>query len=516
MSIRIAIIGAGSLGFTRHLVHDILLVPELRDSTIALTDINRGNLGRITRILERDIRANRFGARVVSTTDRRRALAGADYVINTARVGGLEAFALDIDIPLKYGVDQCVGDTLCAGGIMYGQRGIAAMLDWCRDIREVSQANARLLNYGNPNAMLTWVANQYGGVPTVGLCHGVQHGHWQICKVIELLVNKGRKPGEKGFQPVAMCDVDIICAGINHQTWYLRALYRGEDWADRLLAGFEQHSEYRETEKVRIDVLRRFGYYSTESNGHLSEYVAWYRKRPNEIRKWIDMRSWILGETGGYLRFCTEGRNWFRTEYPRILAEKPWELATATRSQEHGSYIIEAIETGRIYRGHLNMVNSACITNLPADCIVEVPCYVDRNGISVPKVGDLPLGCAAICQQSVNVQRLAIKAAVDGNVTLLNQAMLLDPLIGAVCTPPEVCQMTDELLLAQSRWLPQYRDEIPAAKKRFAVGPRLGTHGNRGAARKGMASVKAVAARNAQTAAERRAGRTIDIAEPKG
>ncbi|MEI6211730.1 MAG: alpha-glucosidase/alpha-galactosidase [bacterium] len=516
MSLRIAIIGAGSLGFTRHLVQDMLQVPELQDATYALTDINARNLGMITRLLERDIRANRLPARIVSTTDRRRALTGADYIINTSRVGGLDAFALDIDIPLKYGVDQCVGDTLCAGGIMYGQRGIAAMLDWCKDIREVAQSNALLLNYGNPNAMLTWAANQYGEVPTVGLCHGVQGGHWQICKVIELLINKGKKPGDKGYQAVEMREVDIICAGINHQTWYIQAQYQGRDWTDRLLEGFEQHPEFRETEKVRIDVLRRFGYYSTESNGHLSEYVAWYRKRPSEIHKWIDMRSWILGETGGYLRVCTEGRNWFKTEYPKILADQPWDLSKAQRSQEHGSYIIEGLETGRVYRGHFNVINSDCITNLPKDCIVEVPCYVDRNGIAVPQVGELPLGCAAVCQQSVNVQRLAVEAAVDGDVFMLKQAMLLDPLVGAVCTPPEAAQMTDEMLIAQAKWLPQYREELPAAKKRFASEPRLGTRSTRGAARKGVASVKQVAKRNAQTAAKRKSGRKLNIAEPEG
>ncbi len=516
MSIRIAIIGAGSLGFTRRLVHDILLVPELRDTTFALTDISARNLAMVARILTRDIEANRLPARVVSTTDRRRALAGADYIINTARVGGLEAFKLDIDIPLQYGIDQCVGDTLCAGGIMYGQRGMAAVLDWCKDIREVSRSNALLLNYGNPNAMLTWAANQYGDVPTVGLCHGVQGGHWQICKVIELLVNKGRKSGDHGFQPVEMKDVDIICAGINHQTWYVQASYRGEDWTGRLLEGFERHPEYRETEKVRIDMLRRFGFYSTESNGHLSEYVAWYRKRPAEIRKWIDMRMWIHGETGGYLRVCTEGRRWFETEYPKILAEKPWQLADGQRSQEHGSYIIESMETGRIYRGHFNVVNRDCINNLPSDCIVEVPCYTDRNGIAVPQVGELPLGCAAICQQSVSVQRLAVEAALAGDVFLLNQAMLLDPLVGAVCTPPEVAEMTDALLLAQARWLPQYKPSLAAVRRRLAAGLRLATHSTAGAARKREAGVGDVARRNACTAARRRAGRQLDIAEPEG
>ena len=172
--------------------------------------------------------------------------------------------------------------------------------------------------------------------------------------------------------------------------------------------------------------------------------------------------------------------------------------------------------TGRVYRGHLNVVNDGCITNLPADCIIETPCYVDRNGISVPKIGDLPPQCAAICAQSVSVQRLAVQAAVTGDVRTLNQAMLLDPLVGAVCTPDEVEQMTDEMLLAEARWLPQYRHVIPAVKRRFASAPRLARFGTEGAARKKMADVKTVSARNAATAAKRKSGRMLNITEPEG
>lgn len=516
MALKIAFIGAGSLGFTRTLTHDLLAVPEFRDAEFALHDISARNLKMITQILQRDLQANKLEAKVTSTTDRREAVEDADYVVNSARVGGIEAFKLDIDIPLTYGVDQCVGDTLCAGGIMYGQRGIATMLDWCDDIRELAKPDVLMLSYGNPNAMLTWAANEYGGVPTLGLCHGVQGGHWQICKVIELLVNKRRKPDSKGYETVEMKDVDIICAGINHQTWYVQVLYKGEDWCDRLLQGFEKHPDYAETEKVRIDILRRFGYFSTESNGHLSEYVPWYRKRPEEIAKWIDMRSWILGETGGYLRVTTEGRNWFQTEFPKLLAEKPWSLEGHQRSGEHGSYIIEGLETGRHYRGHFNVVNDGCITNLPDDCIVEVPCFVDKNGISIPKVGELPMACAAICSQSVNVQRLAVEAAVNGDAMLLKQAMLLDPLVGAVCTTPEISQMTDKMLVAQAKWLPQYRSEITAAKRRLTKEPSLARFDTTGACRKAMADVKTVGKRTAATAAKRKAGKALNIAEPEG
>lgn len=483
MPIKVAVIGAGSIGFTRRLMGDILSVPELADTEFAFHDIDARNLDMIAQLARRDIEANRLPAKLTTTSSRKRALEGADYVLNTTRIGGLEAFQLDIDIPLKYGVDQCVGDTLCAGGIMYGQRNIPQILAFCDDMAAVSATDVLFLNYANPMAMNTWAALQYGAVDTVGLCHGVQGGHHQICQVLELLVNRGKKPGSRGYRKVARGEVDIVAAGINHQTWYVQVLFDGQDWTRRLLEGFERHPVYRETEKVRIDMLRRFGCYTTESNGHVSEYVPWYRKRPGQIRDWIDLSSWIHGETGGYLRVCTEGRSGFQTDFPNWLKADPPVFSYDTRSQEHGSWIIEARQTGRVYRGHFNVVNDGCIPNLPDDAIVEVPGYVDRNGISIPRVGDLPLACAAVCSASIQVQRLAVEAAVHGDVELLKQAMLLDPLVGAVCDPREVWQMVDEMLVAQAQWLPQYRRQVPRAKKRLAAEKPLGTRRAQGAAR---------------------------------
>ena len=484
MPIKVAVIGAGSIGFTRRLMRDILSVPELADSEFAFHDINKHNLEMIAQLAKRDIEANGLPAKLRTSTQRRRALDGADYVLNTTRIGGLDAFALDVDIPLKYGVDQCVGDTLCAGGIMYGQRNIPQVLSFCKDIREVAADDALFLNYANPMAMNTWAALEYGGVRTVGLCHGVQGGHNQICQVIELLVNKGKKPGAKNYKQVTKQDVDIVASGINHQTWYVRVLYEGADWTDRLLEGFEQHPVFKKTEKVRIDMLRRFGYYSTESNGHLSEYVSWYRKRPREIRSWINLnRSWIDGETGGYLRVCTEGRNWFETDFPNWMKADPPVFSYDTRSDEHGSWIIEALETGRTYRGHFNVRNDGIVPNLPAEAIVEVPGYVDKNGINITQLDKLPRGCAAVCNASIAVQGLATEAAVRGDIDLLRQAFMMDPLVSAVCNPPEIWQMVDEMLVAQAPWLPQYKQEVAAAKKRLAGAKRLGTKSTKGAAR---------------------------------
>lgn len=451
MSFKLAVIGAGSVGFTRTLFSDLMAVPEFNDIEVAFTDINQHNLEMVTSLCQRDLDENGVPIKIHATLNRREALTNARYIINCVRIGMLEAFETDVDIPLKYGVDQCVGDTLCAGGIMYGQRGIAAILDFCKDIREVSEPGAIMLNYSNPNAMITWAAIKYGGVNTIGLCHGVQGGHHQIAEALGL----------------EQKDVDIICAGINHQTWYISVKHKGEDMLPKILEAYEANEELSQTEKVRIDMLRNFGYYSTESNGHLSEYVSWYRKRPDEVEKWIDLGVWINGETGGYLRVCREGRNWFEEDFPNWMKEPAREYIPEKRSQEHGSYIIEALETGRIYRGHFNVMNNGCITNLPEESIVEVPGYVDANRVNIPKIGDLPLGCAAVCSQSIWVQRLAVEAAVAGDITLLRQAMLMDPLTGAVCNPAEIYQMVDEMLIAGEPWLPQYKDEIAKAKIRM-------------------------------------------------
>jgi alpha-galactosidase len=246
---KVAIIGAGSVGFTKTLISDLLKVPEFAAVEFALTDLNQHNLDMISEIIRKIVEINKLPAKVTATTDRRAAISGARYIMSCVRVGGLEAFATDISIPLKYGVDQCVGDTICAGGILYGQRNIPVILDFCKDIRELAEPGALFLNYANPMAMNTWAALKYGNVNTVGLCHGVQHGAHQIAQVLGIADN----------------ELDYICSGINHQTWYV------DIRANELIAAFERHPVYSKQEKVRIDVLKRFGVYSTESNGHLSE-----------------------------------------------------------------------------------------------------------------------------------------------------------------------------------------------------------------------------------------------------
>jgi len=450
---KISFIGAGSIGFTQTLVRDILKVPEFHDVVFSFHDISEKNLDLVSKLVQKDIDQNNLPATIEQSIDRKKSLDGAKYIINCTRIGGLEAFEQDINIPLQYGVDQCVGDTICAGGILYGQRNIPQTLNFCNDIKSYADKDALFINYSNPMAMNTWAAISEAKVNTVGLCHGVQGGAKLISKVL------GSDNDE---------DLEYMCSGINHMTWYIDLKYKGKQVSkEELIEAFAKHPEIASQEKVRIDILKRFGLFSTESNGHLSEYVPWYRKRVNEIPQWIDLSNWIHGETGGYLRVTSEKRNWFEEDFSKFLSESGIDLKNYKRSTEHGSYIIEAIETNRPYRGHFNTVNNGTISNLPDDCIIESTGTVGSNGISMIKGIELPIACASLCRTSIDVQRMAVKAAIEGDLNLLKLAVLQDPLVSAVCNPDEVWAMVDEMLVAQSKWLPQYQGEMDQAIERI-------------------------------------------------
>ena len=436
---KVAFIGAGSLGFTRRLMMDILAVPEFRETEFSFMDVDRDRLTKVGAVSRSMLRANKLRNRVHTTTSRKRALEGADYAFCVVRVGGLEAFAKDIEIPLKYGVDQCVGDTLCVGGIFYALRGIPVLLGICEDMRQVCP-DAMLINHTNPMAMNSWAVYKYGGVRYVGLCHGVEGGARRIAKALRI-------PAE---------ELEFVCVGINHQTWYTQVKHKGKDMRPKLLRAFEQDPELSKTEPVRIEMLRRFGYFSTESNGHLSEYLPWFRKRKREIKKWIGPGSWIHGETGGYLRVCRAGADYFDKNYQRFVKGESSVIELGQRSGEHGSYIIEAIETGRPYRGYFNVWNDGVVPNLP-ECCVEVPGYVDSHGIQPLHTGPLPIQCAAVLKNSIVVQELTVEAAVTGNRDLVKQAVALDPLCGAALNLEEVWAMCDEMFDALAPWLPQFK-----------------------------------------------------------
>jgi alpha-galactosidase len=441
----IAIIGAGSTKFTRKLCRDIMRVPELEGSEFRLMDIDETLLNFSRRLMEREIEAHGLSYGLKATTDRREALRDAKYILSFARIGGLEAWKHDVEIPLRYGVDQCIGDTLGPGGILYGQRGVAAVLDFCRDIREVSAPGALFLNYTNPMSIITWAVEAEGGVNAVGLCHGVQHTTALLAKALDV-------PEE---------DLVTQVGGVNHMAWFTEL--RSGDRAfgrDDILTAFENQPDLAARETCRLDILRRVGYFNTESNGFTTELLPWYRKRPDVLKEWIhaDLESHHDSaiSLGGYkANFAGIGK--YREELETTVTAEIEPLDAEKRSEEHSSYIIEAMETGRPYRGTFNVRNGGCIDNLPPDAVVEVPCYVDRHGVSVPRFGPLPDMCASICSAMVSAQRLAVRAALTGDRWTLKQAVMMDPLAAAVCSTAQISDMVDEMLEAEKQWLPQYR-----------------------------------------------------------
>jgi alpha-galactosidase len=440
---RIAIIGAGSTVFTRNLCSDIMLAPALRDSTIALMDIDAARLSEAREIVQLMADRRELPTRVEATLDRREAVRGADYVITTFQQGGLEAYALDIEIPRRYGVEQCVGDTLGPGGIFRGLRTIPVLLDLCRDLDDLAP-DALLLNYVNPMSINTWAVAEGSGRPIVGLCHSVQGTSEMLARWIEV-------PCE---------EVTYRCAGINHQAFFLEFRHGDEDLYPAIRAAAAR-PEIEEQEPVRIDMLRAFGYFVTESSGHASEYVPYFRRNAAQVEGELVPRfasaddAWFgNGRTGGYLHHC-------RTRAPEMAREHDELLRDArdprpSRTSEYGSYIIEAMETNRPVRINGNVPNRGLIENLPADCCVEVPCLVDGNGVQPTLVRTLPPQLAALNRACINVQELTVRAALDADPDAVHHAALLDPLTAAACTMPQVHAMVDEMLETQAQWLPRF------------------------------------------------------------
>lgn len=439
----ITLIGAGSYVFTRNLCNDILLTPALQESAITLMDIDPVRLAWARDLVQALVDRRGLKATVKATTDRRESVTGADYVITTFQQGGLDAYALDIDIPRKYGVEQCVGDTLGPGGVFRGLRTIPVLLDLCDELDEVAP-DALLLNYVNPMAANCWGVSAGSGRPFVGLCHSVQG-------TSEMLARWAGAPYE---------EVSFVCAGINHQSFFLEFRRGKEDLYPALWEAINKPEIYG-TEPVRIEMMKYFGYFVTESSGHASEYVPYFRKSPQMIEKelvplfkdpgdeWFD-----FGRTGGYLRHCQQTAKNMQQEFKDAM-QGTRELSS-TRSHEYGSAIIEAMETNRPAKINGNVANYGLITNLPEGCTVEVPCLVDSSGIQPVVVGDLPPQLAALNRSNINVQELVVEASLSGEKDAVYHAVMMDPLTAAVCTLPQIHAMVSELLAAQKQWLPQF------------------------------------------------------------
>ncbi len=440
---KITLIGAGSVVFTRDLCNDILLTPALRGSTISLMDIDPTRLELAKKVVQSLIDRRGLEARVKATTDQREAVTGADYVVTTFQQGGLKAHACDIEIPLKYGVDQCIGDTLGPGGIFRGLRTFPVMLELCRNMADVAP-DALLLNYVNPMAANCWAIDRATGWRHVGLCHSVQGTSEMLAEWIG----------------VPYDEVIYLCAGINHQAFFLEFQRDSADLYPHIREAAER-PEIAGAEPVRIDLLRYLGYFVTESSGHASEYVPYFRKSPQRVEAELVPRftaegnEWFRnGRTGGYLREQQEGQEAFLREF-ETLASGEIEL-DMERTREYCSWIIEAIETNQPIRINGNVPNHHLIDNLPYGCCVEVPCLVDGNGIQPTHVDNYPPHLAALNRTNINVQELIVEAAVTGNVDAVYYAAMLDPLTATVCTLPQIHQMVGEMLAAEAQWLPQF------------------------------------------------------------
>lgn len=434
---RIAIIGAGSVVFCKTLMLDIMATPALEETEFVLMAPTLSKTPQVEAFANKVIQANGLKSKVTVTTDRREALTGADYVICAFQVGGVTAFELDYKIPLKYGVDQCIGDTLGPGGIFRALRSIPVILDIAKDMEELCP-NAILLNYVNPMAMICWALGETK-IKFVGLCHGVQ-------TTLDLI---------SGYVGVPKTEIDYISAGINHMGWFTKIESQGKDLYPILREKFEQ-PEFYANEKVRGEVFRHFGYFMTESTGHLSEYVPWFRKSSEALELYCDEPS-FGGESGAYYTWCTYVANKYKGY--NVLEDEPTDLPP--RSVEYCAYILEALETGKTFKFNGNVRNDGMISNLPAECCAEGPIFADRTGLHRTLVGEIPPQCAALNMTNINVQRLAVLAAKSGDPETVVQACALDPLTSAVLSLKEIREMVTEMLEAEQEWLPQFQGRKP-------------------------------------------------------
>jgi alpha-galactosidase len=430
---KIVFLGAGSTVFAKNVLGDCLCVESLKDSHIALVDIDPERL-HVSEVMLKNINRT-LGARATieafPAEQAREALAGADFVVNAIQVGGYEpSTVIDFEIPKKYGLRQTIADTLGIGGIFRALRTIPVLLDYCRIIEDVAP-KAWLLNYTNPMAMLTGAVLKATSVKTVGLCHSVQVCASHLCGELDLPTD----------------DLQWKIAGINHQGWLVEISRHGEDLYPEIKRRAEL-PEYKKKDAVRFEIMKRFGYYVTESSEHSSEYVPWFIK--SKAPELIERFHIPLDE---YPRRCVVQIEGWASMKENLLADKPLDHR---RGHEYASYIFDAMLTGTPYTLGGNVLNKGLITNLPQDACVEVMCVADRNGITPTYFGALPPQCAALTRTNINVQELTIEAALTGKREHIYQAALLDPHTAAELTIDEIVALCDDLIEAHGDYLPAY------------------------------------------------------------
>jgi alpha-galactosidase len=437
---KITIVGAGGYVFPLTLVRDILSFEALQESELCLYDPDASRVAITYDGARRLVEAHGLGAKVEVPRDRKEALDGTDFVICTFQVGGIEAYGYDVNVPRQFGVDQPVGDTLGPGGVFRGLRSVTALKEIAADINQYCPA-ALLIQYANPMSINCWATSELG-VKTVGLCHSVQHTSQMLARELNI-------PYE---------EITFDSAGVNHTAWFTTFRRGDEDLVPRIRQVMTERHLRAPTdgvgsdelyaggsERVRTELMALTGYFHTESSHHASEYWSWFRKGPDLVHQYLP-RRW------DYYEICS-------AHSPDHNVDEFVEKSRGqglSASQEYGAYIIDSMTTGarRVIYG--NVLNQGLVSNLPGDCCVEVACLVDDLGLRPVRYGALPAACAALNNVQINVQRLVVRAALDGDRSLVYAAVALDPLTGALLTLDQIRQMVDRLFEVEQPWLGQF------------------------------------------------------------
>ena len=466
MSAKVAFIGAGSTVFAKNLMGDILSYPELQESILSLHDINEERLNTSAIVANQINQTLNANATIETTTDRRKAVDGADYVITMFQIGGYKpSTVIDFEIPKKYGLRQTIADTLGIGGIMRGLRTIPVLLDLCHDMEELCP-NATLLQYVNPMVMNCWAVNRATSIKTVGLCHSVQGTASQLARDID----------------VPLEEINYVCAGINHMAFYLKFERKNGKGTEDLYPRIRQVLEDGKAPDwnlVRYEMFKRLGYFVTESSEHFSEYVPWFikRDRPDLIEEFnipldeyirrceVQITGWEFmkqklenPEANLSEEFTAAMKNAGVSEEHLPLVVHHFEnMNEVKRSHEYGSGIIHSMETGNQRVIYGNVANDGLIDNLPEGCTVEVPCLVDKNGVQPVAIGTLPPQLAALMQTNLNVHNLTVEAALTGKREHVYHAAMLDPHTAAELSLEQIWNLVDDLIEAHGEIMPTYQ-----------------------------------------------------------
>jgi alpha-galactosidase len=435
---KIAFIGAGSLGFTRGLVRDLLTFPLLSDATITLMDIDPERLDFAQRAVQRIVDLGHYPAKVEATLNREQALEGADAVLVTILAGGVDVWRHDIEIPKQYGVDINVGDTRGPSGIFRALRTIPVMLGIAHDMERCCP-DATMLNYTNPMAMLCRAMQRETNIALTGLCHSVQGTAMMLAKWIGAPYD----------------EITYTCAGINHMAWYLNFDWKGQNAYPLIRQAISERPEVYNEEMVRNEMFLHLDYYITESSGHNSEYNWWFRKRPDLIEKYCTHGTgWNPGEYAYIVKEYEKRGNTWREEAKRwFAADQPISLE---RGHEYAAHILNALQGGEPFTFNGNVRNTDLVTNLPPDACVEVPVWVSKKGLEPVHVGALPPQCALLTNLSASIEEMAVEGAITGDPRLVYQAILADPLTAAVLSMDEIRQMVNQMFEKNRDYLPQF------------------------------------------------------------